>query len=231
MTRILRVTRLHLLDPVGTVVTPWAVLSIAFAINLLIFWMLERQGVNSEFTGGLVSAYIVVMVFFIQVMGRLFAFARGLGVSRRVFLLATALFAVGEAAVFGILLYLLRAVEIATSGWGVDLPFFTVGDLIGGNALTQIVDYAGPILLLAGVGMLIGAISTRWGASGLIAAGTLTMIIVGLAVVLLTWWQVWTSIGTWFGDQPIWLLLFGWPTVLAVLATAAAYAVVRRADL
>ena len=228
MNRVIRATRLYLIAWPGTVAGPWAILLSAFVINLMIFAAL-RGHVDSPFTGGLASVYIMVMLVFVQAMGRQFSFALGFSLTRRTYYLATIVFSIAQALVFAVALYLLRLLENATDGWGVNLPFYGVRGTAIDNPLGQIAAYAAPFILLAALGTLVGAIYSRWGSRGLFVAGILTILGGGLAAALVTYWRVWADIGAWFTDQSRLALLAGWPVVLAVAVSSGAYLIIRRA--
>jgi hypothetical protein len=229
MNRVARAARVHLLGWPTTMAAPVTVLFSAFGINLAIFWVLQDRGIESSFTGGLASLYITVMLVFIQLMGRQLSFATGFGLTRRTYYLATMLFVVALSLVAAVALELLRLLEQATNGWGVHMPFYRVAAMNVGNPLGQIAVYAGPLVLLATFGTFIGAIFARWRTAGLVVAGILAMLLGGLAVVLISYGRDWTSIGSWFADQPHLALYAGWPLLLAVVLGLAAYRVVRLA--
>jgi hypothetical protein len=229
MSRVARATRLHLIAWPSTLGAPVTVLLSAFGINLVIFWVLQDQGTQSDFTGGLASIYVTVMLAFIQVMGRQMFFALGFGLTRRTYYLATMLFIAGQSLLFAVALYLLRLLENATGGWGVHMPFYAIRDMNLGNPASQIAAYAGPFVLLATLGTLVGAIHARWRSAGLLAAALLTIVLGGLAIALVTYGQAWSTIGSWFADQPRLALFAGWPVLLAVVLGGGTYLIVRRA--
>jgi hypothetical protein len=231
MNRVARAARLHLVIWPATLLMPWAIMLSSFVINLVIFAILKSQDAGSAFTGGLASLYAVVMIIFVTAMGRQFFFALGFSLTRRTYYLATMLFAVAQALVFAVAVYLLRLLENATDGWGVNLPFFAMKGLNAGNPIGQIAVYAGPFVLLAAIGTVIGAVNSRWGGTGLFVATLILTVAVGAGAALVTYREAWTSIGSWFQDQPTVALFAGYPTLLAVGIAAGGYLIIRRAAL
>jgi hypothetical protein len=229
MNRVARATRLHLVGWPTMVAAPWAVLASAFVVNLAIFWTLHDRGVPANFTGGLASIYVTVLLVFVQAMGRQLLFALGFSLTRRSYYLATVTFIVGQALAFAVVLYLLRLIERATDGWGVDLSFYAVQDTSVGNPVGQILAYAGPFVLLATIGTLIGAVHLRWKATGLYLSAILAILLGGLATLLITYWRGWDHIGSWFGGQSTLALCAGWPVLLALMFAGGTYLIIRRA--
>ncbi|GAB3247768.1 hypothetical protein [Kineosporia babensis] len=229
MNRVVSAARLHLLS-YQNVAIPWAVLASALAVNLLLFGSMQAGGASEEaaFTGGLVSIYIAASVSAVQLMNKHFDFAVSFGLSRRGYLLGTALFALGMALGSALLLYALLGIELATGGWGLELEFFGVAELFTANPLTAVPSYAVPMLFFIAVGALYGAINHRWGMTGVYAATLLAVLVGGLGAVLLTYTKAWASFFGWWADQPHLALLAGYPLIAAALLGAGTYLVSRR---
>ena len=123
---------------------------------------------------------------------------------------------------------MLDAVENASGGWGVGLHFWAPGALDVANPALQVVVFAIPMLACSFLGIGIGVVFKRWGATGLWALVLVTVAVVGSLVVLITWQQVWGDIGRWLVDQSIATLTIGIPAVIALALAAASFAGLRR---
>lgn len=230
MRRTLNVARLQLVPWQATRALPWAVLALSFGINLLIQALLGPEDRGNTQTGGLASIYVFSLIAYVRAMVQVFPFAVGLGVTRRRFYTATAMFTVVEAVVYGTILYLLRLVEDATGGWGVALRFFGVSYLVQDNALLQILIYAVPFLLVAFVGVFVGAMFKRWGVYGMYALSIGSLVVAGALSVLVTWQHQWSALGNWFLDRSALTLVAGLPALAAVVLAAGGFLLIRRAN-
>jgi hypothetical protein len=230
MNRILGAAHLHLTHPLAILAAPWLIVGSSFAINLAIWGLADVGRTDPDVTtGGLVSLYIAVFVVFIQAVTQLFPFALGLSLSRRAFFLGTALIAVGQALVYGLALTVLTAVENASHGWGVGLSFWAPGPVDVGNPVLQVLIFGIPMLAFAFLGIGIGVVFKRWGATGVWTLTLGSLLGVGLLVLLVTWRQAWGAVGSWLVDQSIATLALALPAALALLLAGASFAALRRA--
>jgi hypothetical protein len=230
MKRALDVTRILTVNLPSQLGWPLGVLAIAFAANLVIFGTVEEASAGGDpITGGIASIYVVMLVGYLQTMTQDFPFAIGLGVTRRAFLAGTALLVAAQAATFGLLLTVLREIEKATGGWGLDLPFFGPGFLSQDNVLVQWLVYTVPFLVLAAVSVFLGVIFKRWGQSGMYVALLSSSVLVVAAVFLVTSNEWWPSVGSFFTDTPTLALLAGYPLLVAAALGAASFVTIRRA--
>ena len=230
MNRVLAAARMHLAHPVVILGIPWMVVGTSFAITLAI-WALGDVGENpgSEDTaGGLASFYVTVLVVFVQAVTQMFPFAMGVSLSRRVFYAGTALVAAAQAVGYGLVLSVFAAVEHATDGWGVGLHFWAPGWLDVQNPALQALVYALPMLACAFLGMAIGVVHKRWGASGLWALLIATMLVLGGAAVLLTGLAAWSDLGRWLTEQSIYDYTLLLPAVAAVILAGLTWTGLRR---
>lgn len=82
--------------------------------------------------------------------------------SRRAYYAGTALPAVALAAVYGLALAVLQAIEQATGGWGANLYFFRVSYILTGPwYLTWLTSFV-PLTLMFVYGMWFGLVYRRW---------------------------------------------------------------------
>ena len=228
MNRTLAVLRICAVNWPAAVAWPWGILGSAFAINLAIFAVAAESDSGESTTGGLLSIYIVVAVFFLQLFTQFLPFLLGLGVTRKRFFTTVALAAVLQALTYGIVLTALERLENATDGWGLDLRFFGVPFLTVGNPLLQTLVYAGPFLLMAFAGALIGVTYTRWGQRGLYVLTLGAVLVVGGAVFLLAWQDGWPAFGRWFADSSALALFSGWPVLATAALAVVSFGIVRR---
>lgn len=228
-TRILNVARLHLVAWPSVLGWPWAILASSLLINLAIFAAIGDQVPDKSVTGGLVSIYIVVMIACGQAITQTFPFAMGLSVTRKAFYAATSLLVVSQAIGFAIMLFLLKLVEDATDGWGMNLRFFGIQGVAQSNALLQILVYAVPFAVFGFVGVFSGVVFKRWGLNGVFTLGLATLLVFGGLIALITWQREWGAVGRWLVDQSTVSLIAGWPALLAALLAGAGYLAIRRA--
>jgi hypothetical protein len=229
MNRVVSAARLHLIG--GQSITyPWLIMASSLAINLVIFASITAKGGvdDNPSTGGLLSLYAVVMIVFSQAMNKQFAFALGFSLTRRTYLLGSALFALALSLGSALALYALYGIERATGGWWMDLSFFGVYGLGDGNPVLAVLGYAAPMMALITLGTLLGGINARWGPIGLYVAGLVGLIVGGALSVIMTYAEAWTGFGNWFDDQPTAALLAGYPWIIAVLLAGGTYLVARR---
>ncbi|MCZ2825808.1 MULTISPECIES: hypothetical protein [unclassified Modestobacter] len=230
MNRVLGAARLQLINPLVSIGIAWAIVALAFAVNVAIWAVADVETRADESnTGGLAALYITVLVTFIQAVTMMFPFAMGLSLSRRVFYLGTALVAVIEALGYGLVLSALTAIENATNGWGVGLDFWAPGAVDVGNPALQVVVFAVPMLACAFLGMGLGVLFKRWGTAGVYALTAASIIGAGGLVLLLTWRQAWDELGAWLGDRSVESWTIALPAVAAVALAALAYLGLRRA--
>lgn len=229
MSRVVAAARLQLIS-YQNVIIPWAVLASALAVSLMVFAALQASNpeTSTPFTGGLASIYITVAIGFATVMNKNFLFATGLGLTRRGYLLGTGLFALVLAVGSALALYALLGIEKATDGWGLDLAFFGVADLVSGNPFTTVPSYAVPLLASMTLGALYGAINLRWGMIGVYASGVLALLAGGLFLVAVTYAGAWDSIGAFFTNTSPTALLAGYPLIAVVLLGGGTYLISRR---
>jgi hypothetical protein len=228
MNRVLAAARMHVVNPLLTVGIPWGILALSFGINLAV-WALT--GVGSEpdaFTGGVLALYVTVLVIHVQSVTQLLPFAMGVSLSRRAFYLGTALVAVVQSLVYGVVLSALVAIEDGTGGWGVGLSYFAPGALDVDNAALQVLVSGVPLMAFAFRGTGMGGVAKRWGPTGVWYLITGSLLLVGGLVILVSWLRAWGDVGRWLVDQSVVTLAVGVPLALAVVVAAVAFAGLRR---
>jgi hypothetical protein len=230
MNRILDVARLHTVAWVNQLAWPWGIMTASLAVNLLIFAAIDEASPGKTSTGGLSSLYIVAAIAASISISQVFPFALGMGVTRRTFYLATVLVNVVQAAVYGVLLYLLNLIEGGTGGFGINLHFFRVPYIDVDNGLLQIGVYAVPFLFLNFLAIFAAVWYVRYGTNGLFATSAATIVVLGLLGALITWQGWWGAIWHWLSTQHQISLLVGWPALVAAVAALGGMAAIRRAN-
>ena len=230
MNHALRAARLHLIGWPIALFWPWAIMVSSWAVNWVIFGALHSRGVEADFTGGLLSLYVVQFIVFAQLFTRGFQFAINLSVSRRAYYLGTWLVVLVLSFGNAVALTVLEAVENATGGWGVDLPFFGISFMDTDNVVTQVLVYAGPFVVSGGIAAVYGLVGKRWGSNGIWTAVLLSIIVPGLVIALISRQDSWESIGNWVTEQSSTAIFALWPSLIAVVCAIGGFLVSRRAS-
>src|SRR5215471_15727807 len=172
MKTLVNVARYHTVDHLIYFGLPWAIMAFSFLVNLAIS-ALAPVGPNGNYTGGLVTIYIFLLLAGALSMTRELPFGLMLGVSRRAYYLGTALLVGVLGVVYGLALTVLQAIERASGGWGVSLHFFLYG-------------------------MWYGLVYRRWSLVGLVAFIAAQVLVALAVVVVVTLTHNWTAFGHFF---------------------------------
>ena len=226
MTTWIKVARFHLVDRFSYTAMPWAVLAIAFVINLALADAEGGGGSAQIATGAVAAIYVFFFAVGILNIGQSLPFAFALGVSRRSYYAGTVLLAVSLAAVYGLALAVLQLIEQASGGWGVGLHFFRVAYILPGpwylTWLTSLVLLA----LMFVCGMWVGLIYRRWGLLGLLAFAVVLVIALVVGVVAISNAEAWPSLGQFFTTLST-AGLTGLLAAFAIALLAGGYATMR----
>jgi hypothetical protein len=228
MNRVLTAARLQVVHPAIILGIPWLIALSSFVINWAIWGLTVVGEEPNAFTGGILSLYITVCIVFVGAVTQLLPFAMGISLSRRTYWLGVAAFTVASAIAHGIALTLLATVENATDGWGVGLQFWVPEPLRADNVALQVLVSGAPMLALAFIGIGIGVVFKRWGASGLWGLTVATLLVLGGLAVLMTWRGWWLPLGSWLADQSVVTLAVGLPLAVAAVVAALTFAGIRR---
>lgn len=156
------------------------------------------------------SIYFFMLTLGIIVIPMNFSFLLGFGVRRKDYFWGTVTWFTVNMLAASIVLTILREIEKATSGWGTGLGFFNlpfINDLSGLEFLAlNFVTF----MFFCISGFLLPSIVRRYG--GLVLAGlcVLLIIILGVAGVLVTYFEQWDEIGRFFvtyQTDSIWFLI------------------------
>ncbi|MFW2513813.1 ABC transporter permease [Demequina sp. SO4-13] len=194
--RIWDVVRLHVANPVPTLVVPWVITAAIFAVNLAIWLMVANAagGVENlepdafQYNGGISWIVVFMMVVAVQAMNLTFKFALGFSVTRRDYYLGSVLYFVLLSLLYSTGVTAIAAVERATDGWGLGATFFAPWGLAGESLMTVWFLYLMAMLLFFFLGAAVATVWVRWGPYGLYA------FFIGLAALLVgAGWLVTTT--------------------------------------
>ncbi|MFF5227693.1 hypothetical protein [Dactylosporangium sp. NPDC000521] len=229
MNRVFAIVRMQAAGRRDGLVWPLVILSIAFAVNLVLYGSMGEEMGDRPVTGGLASIYITALAFGAMAMAQQFPFALGMSVTRREFGAAIGLFTLAQTVIYAVLLVVFQAVEDATGGWGLRLRFFAPGDLGTYGVPTQLLVYGVPMLLMSCIGIALGAVYVRWRTNGVFGAIAAVMLVLGLAAALVTRAGKWPAVGDWLLGQSALSLFAGWPSIAVVLLAALSWTALRKA--
>jgi hypothetical protein len=224
MNRAVAVMRMHLVDRVTLFALPLSIVAASFTVNIVIW---SFVAVDGRQTGGAGALYVFVVLAAMFAVTRGLPFAMGMGSSRRGFALGTALTGLVIAAILGTIYFVLRIIERATDGWGMQGHFF---DFPWMHRSPWVVSWLLFVVSLAAtfaLGALLASIYARWSMAGLVVGGPLAILVFGGIAVLITWQGGWHTFGGWLGDQSP-LAATGWCGVLTLALTSAAWLTLRR---
>jgi hypothetical protein len=206
----INVARCHLLQRFNYLALPWAWLAFALAVDLVIFALIPigHHGVltahglvqvqnagSGRDAGGLIAVVAVFFALGVQSVARSLPFALALGVSRRSYYTGTALLAVTLAAVYGLALTALQAIERATAGWGVAAHIFRVPYILDGPWYLTWLTTSVVLALLFAWGMWFGIVYRRWNLPGALAFTAAQVTVLLAAALLITLAHAWAGTG------------------------------------
>jgi hypothetical protein len=192
------VARYHLVQRFNFVVLPWVVLVFVFLVDMVILALTPVGHSPNRYVGGLGCILVILFLLGLQCVSRSLPFGLTLGISRRSYFIGTVLLAGIVAAVYGLALTGLQAIERATGGWGMTMGFFRVPYLLQGPWYQTWLTLFVTLTLLFVYGMWFGLVSRRWGLLGVVAFSACQVTVVLVGAVLATWTHDWHDIGHFF---------------------------------
>jgi hypothetical protein len=224
---IKQAARIHLIYARVSLTVPWAVMASSLLINIVIYSTMNDSSNRS--TGGISSVFGTMAFINLATITQVFPFAVALSVTRWAFLAATAVLVVAESLASGVILTVLKAIEKGTGGWGVDLRFFDVPYITQHNPFLQALVYAAPLAAMCFLGICVAAVYQRWGQLGLWLTLIGVIVVGGLSVAALIFFDAMHAIGSFFTGQPAFAVLAVYPTLAAALLAAAGGRMLLRA--
>src|SRR5262249_52437448 len=183
-------------DRVTYLALPLGIMAFSFLVNLVIAAGLPSP--QGDYTGGLVTIYVFLLVCGALSMTRSLPFGLMLGISRRTYYLGTALLIVALGVVYGLGLTVLQAVERATGGWGTGLHFFRVAWIMDGPWYQTWLTSFVLLVLFFWYGMWYGLVYRRWNVVGLVAFIAAQVLVVLAVVVAVSTTGNWADVGHFF---------------------------------
>jgi hypothetical protein len=224
---LVKVARFHLADRTSYTVLPWGVLAFDFLVWLAIAASAGGGAATQVPSGALAAIYIFFLIAGILSVFRSLPFAFAIGVSRRSYYAGTVVFTVSLAAVYGLALAVLSAIEQASGGWGAGLHFFRVSYILPGPwYLTWLTSFVGLTLMFV-YGMWAGLVYRRWNLPGTLAFLASMVVVLAAGAVIASHTHAWPAIGRFFASLSA-IGLTGLLAALAVVLLAAGYATIRR---
>ena len=222
MSTTIKVARYHLIFPIILVVAPWALLAFTFAVNLII--TVIQGGPNP--TKALAAIFAVMVFAGGLTMTRSLPFALTLGATRRSYYLGTVGLVIALAALYGLAIAGLQALERATGGWGVSMYYFQPHYfLTGAWYLTWLSSFVGLVLLFV-YGTWFGLLYRRWDTIGLLVFVFGQVILALTGVFIISGDHAWHSVGHFFTALTA-AGLTGALAALAALLCAGGFALIR----
>jgi hypothetical protein len=224
---ILTVARYLLLDRTVYLVLPWAWGVITFGLDVAIIKIATTDDSSNHWAGGLVAVFIVVFVLGVQAVARALPFGLALGVSRRTYFLGATTLAIALAVCFGAVVTIGQALERATGGWGINMSYFRVADVLDGAWWQSWLTASAAFLVLFAYGMWYGLVYRRNGLPGTVTFAAAQAVMFALLAAIVTWTHDWAHIGHFFASNATAAI----PAILASLAVlllAGGLATVRR---
>lgn len=229
MKRTLDVARLHTTAWPLIIGWPVGVLAIVFALSYALFALLPATDNEYNFTGGIFSMYGFAVGFYLQAVTQAFPFALGISVTRKEFFGATALVGTMQSALLATLVFVLSVFESATGGFGVKSRMFGVFRYLTDSPLLEWLGMFATLLLVASVGMALGVVYQRYRIAGMLVVSLATLVVVGAAVIVVSWQRWWPAVGRFFVETPTVMLLGVLPLALSALFALAGWTGLRRA--
>jgi hypothetical protein len=232
---ILRIVRLHCVNPSIFFGIPWLILGSAWAVMMIVGLIItaangptEQMAEGMRYSWAVLSPQWYLVVVGVQAIGLTFSFALGFGATRRDFWLGTSI-------MFGIV-SLLNAIAIATlvqiekttDGWGIGIAMF---DSLWYGQQGWLADFYATLalqLLVLFIGASVTTVYMRWRARGMLIVLFSSIAIPPAFIAIVTFTETWPALFEWFGGIGV-VGVFTIVLGFAVLCAAGGYLVIRRA--
>ena len=230
---ILRIVRLHTVNPSIFFGVPWLILGGAWAITMVIALILRGAGISDDADGfryswAVLSPQWYLVVVGVQAVAATFPVALGFGATRRDYWLGTGLMFLFVSFEMAVAIATLVQIEKATNGWGIGAGMF---DALWYGQSGWLFDFFSTFalqLLVLFIGASITTVYMRWRMKGM-----LTLLFGGVALILaviatLTFTESWPALVDWFASIGL-VGIFSLLLVKALGWAVVGFFVIRRA--
>ncbi|BDZ55098.1 hypothetical protein [Agromyces marinus] len=215
---ILRITRLHTVNPSIFFLVPTFILGGAWAVTMVIALILRGAGVSDAQTGfeyswAVLSPQWYLVVVGVQAVSYTFPFALGFGATRRDYWLGTSLMFVLASIMYATAIATLMLVERATGGWGIGAGMFDALWYVGLDWGAAFYTTFALQLLVLFVGAGVTTVYMRWRMRGMMTLLSIAVLIALAVVAWLTFSESWMALWEWLGSLG---LVGGFSLLLAI---------------
>ena len=232
---ILRIVRLHCVNPSVFFGIPWIILGGAWAVMMIVGLIItaangptEQMAEGMRYSWAVLSPQWYLVVVGVQAIGLTFSFALGFGTTRRDFWLGTSIMFVIVSFLNGVAIATLVQIEKVTDGWGIGIAMFDSLWYGQQGWLTDFYSTLAMQLLVLFIGASVTTVYMRWRIRGMMTLLFSAVALVLALVATLTFTESWIAVFDWFASIGI----VGIFTVVLTKALAWAvvgYFVIRRA--
>jgi hypothetical protein len=219
MNQTMKALRIQMLKPSAVFAVSWYSLGIALLIVVALFAVIHGEATPyaGRTTGALSAFYLSGIGVQPWLVTQLFPFTSALSVTRRAFVQATALLALGETVIAGLGLAVLNKLEIASHGWFVKTRLLNLPFVHQDNFFTQALVYGVPMLAITSITAFLGAVFRVFGQLGLWVFFVGTGFVAAVVVAALVLAHSLGHIFHFFGSQPMLADFALYPLALVVL--------------
>jgi hypothetical protein len=178
-------------------------------------------------SGSISSIYAYFLVTGIITIKETFPFAVGLSIRRKDYMLGSIVTAALVSTESALLLVLLRAIEIATNGWGGFMDYFSIQFLNGYTWMSHIGIFGIVLLHNYFLGFVIACIHRRFGRSGMFSFFSIMLALGIVGTYLCSHFGLWNVLGMWIVRH--YMELFWWMVPAVAVYMGASYLLLRKA--
>ncbi|WP_430647245.1 hypothetical protein [Agromyces sp. GXS1127] len=232
---ILRIVRLHTVNPAIFFGVPWLILAGAWAVTMIVALIiqgaagpLDATETGFEYSWAVLSPQWYLIVVGVQAVSFTFPFALGFGATRRDYWLGTGLMFVIVSVVNAAAIATLLLIERATNGWWIGAGMFDALWYVGADWGTAFYTTFALQLLVLFIGAGVTTVYMRWRMTGM-----MTVLFGGVALILaiiafLTFTERWEALGSWLASIGV-VGVFTLVLATALVWAVAGLLVIRRA--